>query len=123
MTNENEIEEEMVEGTEEFAPTSKQMTEEFSDLSVDFKEKFFRFNMLAEQLGKKGLKRVLKALAAHPLETGARMQTGQEAAVFSLGTDMMDIKINMIIQSLRQDAMDELAEIEANKAVDVEEES
>ena len=83
-------------------------TMDFQKLGVDFQNSLKDFMESSDGLSKNQLKRVLKALAAYPLEEGiVNLIHEDELSIYKIGTEIQSIKINMMVESLRQDAEEE----------------
>lgn len=83
-------------------------SEEFQQLGADFQLKLKDFIQRSEQLTKNSLLRVQKALAAYPLEDElVTLVQPNEKEVYKLGVDIQSIKLNMMVESLKQDAEEE----------------
>ena len=83
-------------------------TMDFQKLGVDFENSLREFMEGVDGLSKNSLKRVCKALAAHPLEEELiELIHNDEIALYGVGKEIQSIKLNMMIESLRQDAEDE----------------
>lgn len=76
----------------------------FNKLGADFQKALAAFIDGTDQLGKNALKRVNKALAGHPLENVVILTHPDEIKVYELGKEIQATKLNMMIESLKQDA-------------------
>ena len=88
-------------------------TQDFQKMGVDFQNSLREFMEGSDKLSKKSLNRVCKALAAYPLEEGiVSLIHEDEIEVYETGKEIQSIKINMMVESLRQDAEDERVKAE-----------
>lgn len=98
-------------------------TPDFQQMGVEFQNQLREFIERTDGLSKNSLKRVCKALAAHPLEEDLieLANTGEEE-VYEIGKEIQSIKLNMMVESLKQDAEDERVKaaqaVRANKQGD-----
>lgn len=77
----------------------------FEQMGVDFQSALKEFIEKTDGLKKNELHRVCKALAADPLEdTLIALRTSDEEEAFKVGKEIQSIKLNMMVESLRQDA-------------------
>lgn len=87
----------------------------FSQLGEEFKQCLDEFFEYAEELSKNGLKRLVKALAAHPLEDDLiKLIHEDEKEAYNIGVQIQSIKLNMMVESLQQEALAQ-REQEVNK--------
>lgn len=81
---------------------------DFEQLGKDFQTDLKEFIEKSDSLKKNQLHRVIKALAGYPLEEDlVKLQPGQEKEVYELGVQIQSVKLNMMVESLRQDAEEE----------------
>ena len=96
-------------------------TQNFQQMGVEFQDSLREFIERTDKLSKKSLMRVCKALAAHPLEDDLiTLVHNDETELYNIGTEIQSIKLNMMVESLKQDAEDE--RIKASKEARVKEE-
>ena len=82
------------------------MNTDFETMGEEFQDNLKKFIVKSDDLSKNSLKRVLKALAAHPLEEELiSLIREDESELYDIGKDIQSIKLNMMIESLKQDAM------------------
>ena len=98
-------------------------TPDFQQMGVEFQNSLREFIERTDTLSKNSLKRVCKALAAHPLEEDLiTLANNSEEEVYEIGKEIQSIKLNMMVESLRQDAEEnrikEAQEERANKIPD-----
>ena len=83
-------------------------TPDFQEMGVNFQNSLREFIERTDSLSKNSLKRVCKALAAHPLEDDLiTLANTNEEEVYGIGKEIQSIKLNMMVESLRQDAEDQ----------------
>ena len=83
-------------------------TPDFQEMGVNFQNSLREFIERTDSLSKNSLKRVCKALAAHPLEDDLiTLANTNEEEVYDIGKEIQSIKLNMMVESLRQDAEDQ----------------
>ena len=83
-------------------------TPDFQEMGVNFQNSLREFIERTDTLSKNSLKRVCKALAAHPLEDDLiTLANTNEEEVYGIGKEIQSIKLNMMVESLRQDAEDQ----------------
>ena len=96
-------------------------TQNFQQMGVEFQDSLREFIERTDKLSKKSLMRVCKALAAHPLEDDLiTLVHNDETELYNIGTEIQSIKLNMMVESLKQDAEEE--RIKASKEARVKEE-
>lgn len=96
-------------------------TVDFQKLGVEFQDSLKEFIERSDGLKKNQLHRVVKALAAHPLEEDLiTLVHEDEIEVYGIGKEIQSIKLNMMVESLRQDAEEE--RINASKEARAKEE-
>lgn len=84
---------------------TKETSNDFEQMGVDFQSTLKDFIIKTDNLSKNSLGRVQKALAAYPLEEGIiKLVNNSEIEVYNLGVEIQSIKLNMMVESLRQDA-------------------
>ena len=80
-------------------------TPDFQEMGVNFQNSLREFIEKSDGLKKNQLHRVIKALAAHPLEDDLiKLASSDEEDVYDVGKEIQSIKLNMMVESLRQDA-------------------
>ncbi len=80
-------------------------TPDFQQMGVEFQNSLREFIERSDNLKKNQLHRVVKALAAHPLEEDLiKLASSDEEAVYKIGKEIQSCKLNMMVESLRQDA-------------------
>ena len=80
-------------------------TPDFQEMGVNFQNHLREFIEKTDTLSKNSLKRVCKALAAHPLEDDLiTLANANEEEVYEIGKEIQSCKLNMMVESLRQDA-------------------
>ena len=78
---------------------------DFQQMGIDFQLNLKEYIQKTDALSKKSLIRIQKALAAYPLEEGiVELVHDDEKDVYKLGVEIQSIKLNMMVESLRQDA-------------------
>ena len=83
-------------------------TPDFQEMGVEFQDSLREFIGLTDSLSKNSLKRVCKALAAHPLEDDLiTLVRSDETELYEIGKEIQSIKLNMMVESLKQDAEEE----------------
>ena len=94
-------------------------SKDFQQMNIDFQTTLLDFLNTTDELRKNELVRVCKALAAYPLENEMiELNSKEEKTVFNLGTSLHSIKLNMMVESLRQDAIEELKQNNKNSVPD-----
>ena len=84
-------------------------TPDFQQMGVEFQNSLREFIERTDSLSKNSLKRVCKALAAHPLEDDLiTLANSNEEEVYDIGKEIQSIKLNMMVESLRLDAEEQL---------------
>ena len=84
------------------------METDFEQLGKDFQDNLKAFILKSDELKKNQLHRVTKALAAYPLEDDLiTLIHLEEKVVYELGVQLQSLKLNMMVESLKQDAEDE----------------
>ena len=82
-------------------------SQDFQKMGVEFQNQLREFIEKSDSLKKNQLHRVVKALAAHPLEEELiKLVHPEEEEVYSIGKEIQSIKLNMMVESLKQDAED-----------------
>ena len=82
----------------------------FQEMGAEFNSSLRNFIEKTDELSKNSLKRVCKALAAHPLEEDLiTLTNSNEEEVYEIGKQIQTIKLNMMVESLRQDAEEQRA--------------
>ena len=80
-------------------------TPDFQEMGVEFQNSLREFIERSDRLKKNQLHRVIKALAAHPLEDELiKLASSDEEEVYGIGKNIQSLKLNMMVESLRQDA-------------------
>ena len=80
-------------------------SQDFQQMGVEFQNQLREFIEKSDGLKKNQLHRVVKALAAHPLEEDLiTLVHADEAVVYEIGKEIQSIKLNMMVESLKQDA-------------------
>lgn len=83
-------------------------TQDFEKMGVEFQNSLLKFIQKSDDLRKNQIHRVLKALAAHPLEEELiTLNHEDEIEVYEIGKEIQSLKLNMMVESLRQDAAEE----------------
>ncbi len=83
-------------------------SQDFQEMGVEFQNSLREFIERTDKLSKKSLMRVCKALAAHPLEDDLiTLVHYEEMELYDIGKEIQSIKLNMMVESLKQDAEDE----------------
>ena len=86
--------------------------QDFEKLGEDFQLSLKEFIIKSDALRKNQLHRVTKALAAYPLEDELiKLRGKEEKEVYDLGVNIQSIKLNMMVESLK----DEQRKQEQNK--------
>jgi hydroxylamine reductase (hybrid-cluster protein) len=98
-------------------------SQDFQQMGVEFQNQLREFIERTDGLSKNSLKRVCKALAAHPLEEDLiTLAHVDEEEVYEIGKEIQSIKLNMMVESLKQDAEEqrikEAQQERANKVPD-----
>lgn len=84
------------------------MSVDFDQLGEDFQTNLKEFIEKSSELSKNKLLRVTKALAAYPLEDELiELVHHEEKEVYDIGVQIQSIKLNMIVDSLKQDQEEE----------------
>ena len=84
------------------------MDNNFEQMGEDFQSNLKEFIEKSDDLKKNQLHRVSKALAAYPLEEDLiTLVHPEEKVVYEIGIQIQSIKLNMMIESLKQDAEEE----------------
>ena len=90
-------------------------TKDFQQMGVDFQNSLREFIEGSDALSKNSLKRVVKALAAYPLEEGIiELVHEDEKDLYEIGKEIQSVKINMMVESLKQDAEEERVNLFSN---------
>ena len=80
-------------------------TPDFQKMGVEFQNSLREFIEKTDSLKKNQLHRVVKALAAHPLEEDLiKLVHNEEVEVYDIGKNIQSLKLNMMVESLKQDA-------------------
>lgn len=80
-------------------------TPDFQKMGVEFQNSLREFIEKTDNLKKNQLHRVVKALAAHPLEEDLiKLVHSEEVEVYDIGKNIQSLKLNMMVESLKQDA-------------------
>lgn len=94
----------------------KEASQDFQQLGIDFQNSLKEFIEKTESLSKKSLIRMSKALAAHPLEENiVTLIHPDEIEAYEVGKVIQSLKLNMMIESLKQDAIEEQNILTQNK--------
>jgi len=84
-------------------------SKDFQQMNVDFQTTLKDFLDSSDGLRKNELGRVCKALAAYPLEDEIiELISKEEIEVYNLGVTLQSIKLNMMVESLKQDAIEDM---------------
>lgn len=87
----------------------KNYTPDFERFGVEFQDILRRFMEQTDGLSKNSLKRVCNSLAAYPLEDDVvKLVHKEEFDAVDLGKEIQQAKLNMMIESLRLDAENEV---------------
>ena len=93
------------------------MTQEktFSEMTSDFNEVLDLFSQKSNELSKKELFRVTNALASYPIiEVHTNLIRSGEIELYALGMSLQSIKLNMMFENMKQDAIEASKEIVPN---------
>lgn len=83
-------------------------TPDFKEMGVNFQNYLREFIEKSDNLKKNQLHRVMKALASYPLEEDLiKLVHNDEIEVYEIGKEIQSCKLNMMVESLRQDAEEE----------------
>jgi hypothetical protein len=81
---------------------------DFQKMESNFKTALHAFISQTDDMDKNKLVRVCKALAAYPLEEQlVKLSHQKEVDLYNLGVEIQAIKLNMMVESLRLDAVEE----------------
>lgn len=79
---------------------------DFKQLGTEFQHNLTDFIEYTDGLSKNSLKRLINALAANPLEPDlVELVHEDEIEAFNIGVEIQSIKVNMIVESLQQEAL------------------
>jgi len=90
-----------IEQVEVKTETPEQMTPELVEMLREFLRLAHHFNRRVDSLSKNSMKRLLQALAFHPLEDPKPFPHKEETELFEMGVRLRSLKFNMMLEYLK----------------------